>query len=457
MVTRIVLAGVFIVAGLAKLADVGGSRRAAAEFGVPGRLAGAVGIGVPVVEIATAIALVPRTTGRWGAVAALVLLTVFAAAIANSLRAGAAPDCHCFGQLHSRPAGPATLIRNVVLAAAAAALVVAGPGSTLATVAPGVAAAIAGGVIAVVVVAAQWSLLLGLLRQNGRLLERVAALEARLPAPGGEVGSTAPALMLPNADGVPTALRPAHGERTLLVFTDPGCGPCNALLPEIGTWQRGDLNVAVIAGGTPAEARANREEHGIDTVLIDEERRAFAAFAIDGTPSGILLGADGRIAAPRARGAAAVRVLADRATGDAVGEPPSSWTLASGDRLPPLTLTDANGESVDLGAAGEHPRSLLFFDPHCPHCQGLLTALARTGTPPGLTIVVTRRTAPPELIDLGAQVLFDPTAQAMTMAGVDATPSLLALDEHAAIAAAPVIGGPAVLAAMAATREAVTR
>ena len=49
----------------------------------------------------------------------LVLSLVFSVAIALSLARGRAPECHCFGQLHSAPAGPMTLARNAVLAALA--------------------------------------------------------------------------------------------------------------------------------------------------------------------------------------------------------------------------------------------------------------------------------------------------------------------------------------------------
>ena len=53
---------------------------------------------------------------------------MFAAAIAVNLARGRRPDCHCFGDLHARPAGPATLGQNLVLAAGAGAVALAGRG-----------------------------------------------------------------------------------------------------------------------------------------------------------------------------------------------------------------------------------------------------------------------------------------------------------------------------------------
>src|SRR5436309_3697763 len=113
---RIVLAAVFLVAGLAKLADLTGSQRALRDFGVPIRLAAPLGLLLPLAELVVAIALLPSAWAWWGAVGALALLLVFVAGISANLARGRTPDCHCFGQLHSAPAGPSTLIRNLVLA-----------------------------------------------------------------------------------------------------------------------------------------------------------------------------------------------------------------------------------------------------------------------------------------------------------------------------------------------------
>ena len=55
LVTGVLLAAVFGLAGVSKLLDIRGSRAAARSFGVPGRLTGLVGLGLPVAEIAIAI------------------------------------------------------------------------------------------------------------------------------------------------------------------------------------------------------------------------------------------------------------------------------------------------------------------------------------------------------------------------------------------------------------------
>ena len=125
---RLLLAAVFAVAAVAKLLDLEGSRRAMRGFGVGDRTANALGLVVPVAELSVAAALVFQPSARWGAIGAIVLLLTFSAGIANAMRRGRKPDCHCFGQLHSAPAGRETLGRNLGLAVLAGFVVWHGPG-----------------------------------------------------------------------------------------------------------------------------------------------------------------------------------------------------------------------------------------------------------------------------------------------------------------------------------------
>ncbi len=119
LIARLLLALVFAVAGVAKLADRTGSSQAVRDFGLPAALAAPLGILLPLAELAVAAALIPTSTAWWGAVGALALLTLFVAGIGINLARGRKPDCHCFGQLHSAPAGWSTLLRNGALAAVA--------------------------------------------------------------------------------------------------------------------------------------------------------------------------------------------------------------------------------------------------------------------------------------------------------------------------------------------------
>jgi len=119
VVARIVLAGVFAVAGWTKARDPAGTRAAVRDFGVPAALAVPVAFLLPVAELTVAILLLFKDTVVAGAVGAVVLLALFIAAITVSLARGQQPDCHCFGQVRSRPVSRTTLARNWLLMALA--------------------------------------------------------------------------------------------------------------------------------------------------------------------------------------------------------------------------------------------------------------------------------------------------------------------------------------------------
>src|SRR5918995_2390598 len=120
LIARLVLVGVFTLADVAKLSDLKGSRKAIIEFGLPAVLASPLALLLPLAELGVAAALIPVSTAWWGALGALGLLLLFVVGISINLARGKKPDCHCFGQLHSAPAGWKTLARNGALAAVAA-------------------------------------------------------------------------------------------------------------------------------------------------------------------------------------------------------------------------------------------------------------------------------------------------------------------------------------------------
>src|SRR5262249_23794370 len=119
LLARVPLVVVFLLAGLGKLADPIGSLEAMTAFGVPAKLVRPAALLLPFLEIAAAIMLLFAGGVRWGALGALALLVLFIAGISYNLALGRRPNCHCFGQIHSAPIGPGTLVRNFVLLAVA--------------------------------------------------------------------------------------------------------------------------------------------------------------------------------------------------------------------------------------------------------------------------------------------------------------------------------------------------
>src|SRR5687767_13773829 len=130
---RVALAAIFLVASYGKLRDLPGSRRTMENFGLPAGAARVAGLALPIAEGIVAVVLLFPPTARWGAVAALLLLLAFIGGIANVLRQGLAPDCHCFGQVHSAPAGKGTLARNALFAMMAAVVIAEAPGPAIDT------------------------------------------------------------------------------------------------------------------------------------------------------------------------------------------------------------------------------------------------------------------------------------------------------------------------------------
>src|SRR5215207_4208962 len=116
LLIRIFLFGVFALAGVGKLLDLEGSEKAVKEFGVPEELAQPDAFLLPAAELLIALALLPISTAWFGAIAGFLLLAVFIGGMIWQMAKGNAPDCHCFGAIHSEPVSKKSLIRNIVFA-----------------------------------------------------------------------------------------------------------------------------------------------------------------------------------------------------------------------------------------------------------------------------------------------------------------------------------------------------
>ena len=295
------------MAGVAKLADRAGSRQAVVDFGVPAALAAPLGILLPLAELAVAAALVPATTAWWGAVGALVLLLLFAVAIGASLVRGRKPNCHCFGQLHSAPAGWSTLARNAVLAALAAFVVWQGREGNVDPSAVGWVGALAAVQVLGVFAA---GLVVGLLAAQWW---NEAQQMAGLP-----VGTPAPSFNLPDLEGERVTLDSlrSSGKPVLLLFTEPGCEYCRELLPEVGRWQdklADELTIALISCDDPKENRAMSNEHGLSRVLLEDDWEVSEVYRVTGTPSAVLVEPDGTIGSFLAESAEDIEALVSQA------------------------------------------------------------------------------------------------------------------------------------------------
>ncbi len=339
LVARLVLAAVLAAAGVAKLADRAGARSAVTELGVPAALASPLALVLPLVELVIASMLVWDRSAVAGGVAAVVLLSVFTAAIALGVARGRRPECHCFGQLRSKPAGGAAIARNFVLGGLAAFVALAGPGASADRAVAWVGeltaaelAALAAGLPLLAMLALQWWFIVKLLRQNGRLVQRLDSIEAELPTPpraeqaswGLAPGRPAREFDLPGPDGqrgsLGSLLGAADSKPLALVFSDPECGPCADILPELLAFDGEHASRVTLAlitrdDGTDGDGDVAAAERRLRHVLLQEEREVMEAYGLPGTPSAVLVDRKGKVGSPPALGADAIRSLLASAAG----------------------------------------------------------------------------------------------------------------------------------------------
>jgi thiol-disulfide isomerase/thioredoxin len=479
LVARLVLAGVFAVAGVAKLADRNGTRKAVVSFGAPERIAGALAIALPLAELAVAGLLLPASTAAYGALGAVALLAIFTTAIGISLARGRAPDCHCFGQLHSAPASWKTLARNVALLGiglvALAGSVAEEPKSAVAWIgelSDSELALLAVGATAAVVLAIGGSAFLSLMRSYGQVLSRLERVEAALSSAGLDLeeaieadriglepGTTAPTFWAKTLAGesVSHESLSASGLPTVLLFTSPHCGPCQALLPAVAEWQgehADALNVVLASDGTNEEIEAEARQLGLGNILVDADRRLYAAFQANGTPSAVLVAADGTIGSWVASGREWIEQLVANALGGSEGE-----GLPIGTEAPALELPSLDGEAVSLESLRGRETLFLFWNPGCGFCQSMHDDLLAweglaNGSGPRLVVISSGDEASTRDEGFRSLVLLDEEYTAGTAFEAHGTPMGVLVDAEGRIASRVAAGADAVFGLVGARRSA---
>jgi len=200
-----------------------------------------------------------------------------------------------------------------------------------------------GGLILLGLLGAQWWFLLAMFGQNGRLLARLTAVEERLaaaglaPLPSGggpqlseglPVGEPAPDFTVRDLAGEEVTLDNlrASGKPVMLIFTDPDCGPCTALLPQIGRWQQEHAEKLKISLLSLLSAEENRDwvaKHGVHNILLQDDWEVAEAYRVQGTPSAVVVSPEGTIDSPLGEGADGIGALVAQA-GEASSQPQTS-------------------------------------------------------------------------------------------------------------------------------------
>jgi peroxiredoxin len=249
-----------------------------------------------------------------------------------------------------------------------------------------------------------------LVRQNGRILLRLEAIEKQIGAGAGAkrreagglpLGTVAPDFELPDLTGVRRKLSEFREQNVLLVFFNPQCGFCTKMAADLAALPA-DAGVQrpvsiVVTTGDAEENRKLVERYGIRClVLLQEQMEVAAKYRAQGTPMGYRIDRAGRIASELAVGAEPLLRLATTLPPDeieavaaangsaphAAKDDPSlarsrvnrsglrAGALAPDFRLPridegELSLADFRGERV----------LLVFSDPNCGPCDELAPRL----------------------------------------------------------------------------------
>src|SRR2546426_5640298 len=211
-----------------------------------------------------------------------------------------------------------------------------------------------------------------LLRQNGRILLRLDELEKRLdelelgepeePA-GLPIGSDAPEFELPDLAGTRQRLAQYRGRPVLLIFFNPACGFCRDLGLKLAALHPGPeirgrnsdadqsrsreaasaatvepkLLLIISTGDAARNLEFFREHKVTGPVLLQKDMEVAAAYKTNGTPTGYLIDAEGKIASDLAIGAEALLALID--------SPPRQRPFT-----PALSLSDAESEKPSQNA-----------------------------------------------------------------------------------------------------------
>ncbi|MEP6718893.1 MAG: MauE/DoxX family redox-associated membrane protein [bacterium] len=309
---RIALSVVFSLAGITKLMDQVGTREAVKNFGAPAPLAPVVAFILPFVELAIAIGLLFSQTAAISSGAGFLLLGVFIVAISVNLARGQTHDCHCFGQLYSRPLGWPTLVRNIIFALGAAFVL----WQTTIAASPNIVSTLSA------LSAVGWSLLAAAVAVIVAVFiylqyRHRKALAAIVGPEGLPIDTIAPDFNLPAYHGGTKSLAQLlnHGKPLLLLFTNPHCAPCVVLFKEIREWQDAHqerLTIALISRGTIKENFVNVARNNLGEVLLQKEREIGEKYGGLATPTGVVVSPDGRIASRVAAGADEIRSLLTR-------------------------------------------------------------------------------------------------------------------------------------------------
>ena len=136
---------------------------------------------------------------------------------------------------------------------------------------------------------------------------------SRLNRSGLKAGVPAPDFRLPRIDEGELSLADFRGGRVLLVFSDPNCGPCDELAPQLQEihLRRPELQVLVVSRRDVEANRAKATALGLTfPIVLQKQWEVSLKYAMFATPIGYLIDEQGILASDVAVGVGPILALA---------------------------------------------------------------------------------------------------------------------------------------------------
>jgi peroxiredoxin len=158
--------------------------------------------------------------------------------------------------------------------------------------------------------------LLGPAKSSPEGLNKRPVSESKIARDGLAPGTPAPGFSLAKVGGGAVTLAHYRGRPVALVFSDPQCGPCLDLAPQLEAFHRQTphLDVVMISRGDEAANAAKVKEHGLSfPVALQKKWEVSKKYAMFATPVGYLVDGSGVIAEEVAVGPDAILGMMRRA------------------------------------------------------------------------------------------------------------------------------------------------
>lgn len=473
LIIRLFLFAVFAVAGIGKLLDRPGSIKAMKAFGTPDEFAKTFAIALPFAELVFAFCLLFTDMAWLGAIGGLLLLLTFIGGMLWQISQGKAPDCHCFGQIHSEPVGKKSLVRNIVFAVLALVLIAQGrdgQGLSLAETGPEmVQMALIFLLLTLAVVLLAYVKRLS--DQQTEILRRMGVLElasgeslpverndAGDPNDGLPIGAPLPDFAIPDLNGRTVRFEQllADNKPFLFFFVGVTCSPCEAFMPEITEWEeelKGKVRFVFITHGD-VEINRKKLANGNRIVLVEKSREFALTLNAKWTPTALFVDADGNIASHVAAGDFAIRRLVEQIKSRDLNQEFLHFLGMNGfgkpkigSPVPKFSMTDLKGNEITDARFAGRKTLVAYSSPSCKHCSVLMEQIrewesSKRPEDPDFVIFADNEPDEHETQGLISPILIDKDHSIAKQFGLYGAPSAVLVNETGTIVTETAVGTP---------------